>query len=178
VGSGSIRGGINEVPEKLGLNGAQQSRDGQACHVQDSGVPDPFDLQRFLTAQAPVYSTALAEIRAGRKQTHWMWFIFPQLAALGRSPSAKHYGLSGLAEAQAYLDHPILGPRLVACVRALMHVHFRTAHEIFGSPDDLKLRSCLTLFSRAAPREPIFGAALARYFRGEPDRLTLELLTA
>jgi uncharacterized protein (DUF1810 family) len=139
-------------------------------------MSDPFDLQRFRNAQEPVYATALAEIRAGRKQSHWMWFIFPQLAALGRSPTAKHYGLSGLAEAQAYFDHPILGPRLVACVRALMYVHFRTAHDIFGSPDDLKLRSCLTLFARAVPREPIFREALARYFKGEPDPLTVELL--
>ena len=139
---------------------------------------DPYDLQRFITAQAPVYAQALAEIRAGRKQTHWMWFVFPQLAALGRSPTARRYGLSGLAEAQAYFDHPVLGPRLVASVRALMYVHFRTAHDIFGSPDDLKLRSCLTLFSRAVPREPIFGEALARYFAGQPDPLTLELLAA
>jgi uncharacterized protein (DUF1810 family) len=139
-------------------------------------LSDSFDPQRFLTAQAPVYSTVLAEIRAGRKQTHWMWFVFPQLAALGRSERARHYGLSGLADAQAYFDHAILGARLVACVRALTYVHFRTAHEIFGSPDDLKLRSCLTLFSRAVPREPIFAQALEKYFNGEPDPLTVQLL--
>lgn len=139
-------------------------------------VSDPYDLQRFRTAQDPVYATALAEIRAGRKESHWMWFIFPQLAGLGRSPTAQHYGLSGLAEAQAYFDHPILGPRLIACVRALVHVHFRSAHEIFGSPDDLKLRSCLTLFVHAVPREPVFRQALERYYRGEPDPETLRLL--
>ena len=141
-------------------------------------MADPFELQRFLAAQGPVYSSVLVELRAGRKQTHWMWFIFPQLAALGRSPTAKHFGLSGLAEAQAYYDHQLLGPRLVACVRALMHVHGRTAHQIFGSPDDMKLRSCLTLFSRAVPREPMFREALAKYFRGEPDPLTVELLAS
>jgi uncharacterized protein (DUF1810 family) len=135
-----------------------------------------FQLQRFVEAQACVYEGALAELRTGAKRTHWMWFVFPQLAELGRSPTAKFYGLSGLEEARAYLVHPVLGPRLLECVRAILGVSGRSAHDIFGSPDDLKLRSSLTLFARAAPAEPLFGEALEAYFAGEPDPLTLRLL--
>ena len=134
------------------------------------------DLDRFVTAQEPVFATVLAELRAGRKQTHWMWFVFPQLAALGRSPTARFYGLKDLDEARAYVDHPLLGPRLLVCARLVNAVEHRTAHDIFGSPDDLKFRSSVTLFHHAAPNEVAFGEALRKYFGGVQDPLTMELL--
>ena len=137
---------------------------------------DPHDLQRFVEAQRPVHAQALAELRAGRKTTHWMWFVFPQLRGLGRSTTAHHYGIDCLAEARAYLAHPVLGARLRDAVDALLGVHGRSAGEIFGSPDDLKLRSSLTLFGKAAPDETRFAAALERYFDGERDPATLALL--
>jgi len=140
-------------------------------------VSDPFDLGRFLEAQAGCYPRVLAELAAGEKLSHWMWFIFPQLQGLGSSPMARRYALSGLAEARAYLGHPTLGARLRECTGVLLALGGRTAHEIFGSPDDLKLRSCLTLFACASPEEPLFGEALAKYFGGESDPLTLRLLT-
>jgi uncharacterized protein (DUF1810 family) len=139
-------------------------------------MTDPFDLQRFVDAQAPVYGHALAELRRGRKESHWMWFVFPQLAGLGFSPTAQFYGLGSLAEAQAYLAHPVLGPRLREITAAVNAVTGRTAHEVFGSPDDLKFGSSMTLFQAAAPTEPLFQAALAAYFGGAPDARTLELL--
>ena len=133
-------------------------------------------LDRFVEAQAHAYADALAELRDGRKQSHWMWFVFPQLAALGRSATARHYGLSGLAEAQAYLAHPVLGPRLEGCCALLLQVQGRTAEQVFGAVDTLKLRSCLTLFDAAAPARVIFRQCLQQYFAGEPDDLTLSLL--
>jgi uncharacterized protein (DUF1810 family) len=136
---------------------------------------DPFHLQRFVEAQAPVFDQVLDELRQGRKRTHWMWFVFPQLAALGRSVTARHYGIASLEEASAYLAHPLLGPRLRQCCEALTAVPGRSAHEIFGSPDDLKLRSCLTLFQLAGPQEPLFAQCLARYYSGEADPQTLAL---
>jgi uncharacterized protein (DUF1810 family) len=144
---------------------------------------DRYDLARFLEAQARCYERVLAELGAGEKTSHWMWFIFPQVQGLGSSPTARRYALSGLIEAHAYLEHPTLGARLRECTRAVLAVKGRTAHEIFGSPDDLKLRSCLTLFAQAAaaspaPEDRVFGEALARYYRGEPDPLTLRLLTS
>jgi uncharacterized protein (DUF1810 family) len=138
-------------------------------------MSDPFDLQRFVDAQAGAWPAALAELKAGRKRTHWMWFVFPQLKGLGMSPTAQHYGVAGLEEARAYLAHPVLGPRYRAAVAALNGVEGRTAHQIFGSPDDLKLRSSLTLFAQAAD-DPAFREALDRYYRGEPDPATLRLL--
>ena len=138
---------------------------------------DPFDLGRFVEAQAGCYPRVLAELAAGRKVSHWMWFIFPQLQGLGSSPMARRYALSGLAEARAYLGHPTLGARLRECTGVVLALEGRTAHEIFGSPDDLKLRSCLTLFASASPQERVFGETLAKYFGGEPDPLTLRLLT-
>jgi len=137
---------------------------------------DAFDLQRFVDAQARNYDDALAELRAGRKASHWMWYVFPQSAGLGRSAMAQTYAIGSLAEARAYLAHPVLGPRLRDCVAAALAVQGRTAHQIFGSPDDLKFRSSLTLFARAAPGEPLFGQALDRYFGGEPDPATLRIL--
>lgn len=139
-------------------------------------MDDPFDLSRFETAQADVYGQALAELRAGRKRTHWMWFVFPQLKGLGASPTAQFYGLGSLAEARAYLAHPVLGRRLLECTAAVNALAGPAAHEIFGSPDDLKFRSSLTLFQAAAPDEPAFTAALAKYFAGEPDPRTLQFL--
>jgi uncharacterized protein (DUF1810 family) len=139
-------------------------------------MTDPFDLHRFVEAQAGTYATALAELRAGAKRNHWMWFVFPQVAGLGSSPMAQRYAISGAAEARAYLDHPVLGPRLRACVQAMLEVEGRSAREVLGSPDDLKFRSCLTLFREAAPEEPLFAAGLEKYFGGALDPATLEKL--
>jgi uncharacterized protein (DUF1810 family) len=135
-----------------------------------------IDLQRFVEAQADAYETALAELRRGRKTTHWMWFVFPQIAGLGRSSIARFYAIGSLDEARAYVAHPVLGPRLIACVRTVNALEGRTAHAIFGSPDHLKLHSSLTLFARAAPEEPVFAEALAKYFGGRLDTLTLDRL--
>jgi len=137
---------------------------------------DPHDLNRFVTAQSAVYSQVLAELEAGEKRTHWIWFIFPQLKGLGRSPQSEVYGVGSLAEAQAYAQHPILGPRLDQCTRLVHRVDNRTIHQILGSPDDLKFRSSMTLFARAVPHNPIFQATLNKYFNSEPDPNTLDLL--
>ena len=134
-----------------------------------------MNLGRFVEAQAPVHDRALAELKAGRKQSHWMWFVFPQITGLGRSPMAQHYAIQNLAEARAYLAHPLLGTRLRECIRAVLDVEGKTAREIFGSPDDLKFRSSMTLFAHAAPGEELFRAALEKYFDGE-DQLTVEKL--
>ncbi len=141
-------------------------------------MSDPFDLKRFVDAQdaGEAYARALAELRAGRKQTHWMWFVFPQLAGLGASAMAQRYAISGPDEARAYLAHRVLGPRLLACVTAVNAVEDRSAHEIFGSPDDLKFRSCATLFGRISDDPGVFRAALGRYFGGAEDPATLRLL--
>ncbi len=140
-------------------------------------MADPFTLQRFVDAQDRVYAAALDELRRGRKETHWMWFVFPQLAGLGHSPMAQRFAISGLAEARAYLGHPMLGPRLTECTEAVNGVAGRTAHEIFSSPDDLKFRSSMTLFSQASAAGNVFEQALGRYFEGEMDRRTLDLLS-
>jgi len=135
-----------------------------------------MNLQRFLDAQAPVISTVMAELAAGEKRTHWMWFVFPQLAALGRSGTAKFYGLADLDEARAYLAHPLLGERLRACTRTVLAHRGKSAHAIFGSPDDLKFRSCMTLCGLAAPDEPLFGEALAAFYGGQADAATVGLV--
>jgi uncharacterized protein (DUF1810 family) len=140
-------------------------------------APDT-DLQRFVAAQDPVYGQVCAELAAGRKASHWMWFVFPQLRDLGRSATARFYGLASRAEALAYWQHPVLGARLRQCARLVLAVQGRTAHDIFGSPDDLKLRSCMTLFAAVAPEEPVFAQVLQRFFGGEPDPRTLALLGA
>jgi uncharacterized protein (DUF1810 family) len=134
------------------------------------------DVERFVAAQDGVYDTALAELRAGRKRTHWMWFVFPQIAGLGSSPTARRYALCGLDEARAYLAHPVLGPRLREASRALLAVRGRSAEQILGYPDDLKLRSSMTLFARAADDPAVFEAVLERYYDG-PDPRTEDLLT-
>lgn len=141
---------------------------------------DVWDADRFLTAQEPVFATALAELRRGRKESHWMWFIFPQLRDLGRSATARHYGLSGLQEARMYLAHPVLGPRLVQVTEAVLAIQGRSLFEIFGSPDDLKFRSCMTLFSQVIEdqRAYPFTQALERFCQGERDGMTLQLLSA
>jgi uncharacterized protein (DUF1810 family) len=137
---------------------------------------DPFDLQRFVAAQAPVYERVRAELRNGRKHSHWMWFVFPQIAGLGRSAMAQRYAISSLDEAKAYLAHPVLGQRLRECTRLMVQVDGKSAYEILGSPDDMKFCSCMTLFARAAPQDEIFGAALDKYFDGGVDASTLAKL--
>jgi uncharacterized protein (DUF1810 family) len=136
------------------------------------------DLERFVTAQAAGFDTALAELTAGRKRSHWMWFIFPQLRGLGHSPTAQFYGIGALREAQAYYAHKLLGPRLIQCTQAVLESQAPSLHAIFGSPDDLKFRSSMTLFEAAAPEQPVFGLALRRWCDGERDRRTLQLLDA
>lgn len=137
-----------------------------------------FDLERFLEAQEDVYAVALAELERGKKQTHWIWFILPQLRGLGASPMSVTYGISGLAEAIAYLAHPVLGARLRACVEAMLGHPGLTARDILGDVDARKLHSCLTLFSRAAPADALFSQALAVFFAGRPDPKTIELLAS
>ncbi len=136
-------------------------------------MDDPFDLQRFIDAQAPVYGQVLDELGRGCKASHWMWFVFPQIAGLGRSPMAERYAISSLAEARAYLAHPTLGPRLRQCAALVNAVEGRSIRDILGSPDDLKFRSSMTLFAAADLAEPVFRAALDRYFAGEADPATL-----
>jgi uncharacterized protein (DUF1810 family) len=134
------------------------------------------EFEHFVEAQDRVYPDVVAELSAGRKATHWMWFIFPQLRALGRSATAQRYGLQSLEEARSYLTHDVLGARLRECTRLVNAVEGRSAHQIFGSPDDLKFRSSMTLFNRAAPEEPQFREALRKYYAGEEDPSTVELL--
>jgi uncharacterized protein (DUF1810 family) len=135
---------------------------------------DPYDLQRFVAAQdaGGTYDHATAELRSGRKTSHWMWFIFPQVAGLGYSPASQTYAITSLAEARAYLAHPVLGARLIECAEILTRVPGRTAEQIFGEVDALKLRSCVTLFRHAAPGEPVFRQVLDQYFDGIPDSAT------
>jgi uncharacterized protein (DUF1810 family) len=140
------------------------------------GEPDPFDLERFVGAQARVFDGVLAELRSGRKTSHWMWYVFPQLRGLGFSRMADIYGISALAEAVAYAAHPLLGPRLRQCTQLVNEVEGRSALQIFGSPDDLKFHSSMTLFHRASPESGVFEEALRKYFAGAEDRRSLELL--
>ena len=137
---------------------------------------DDFNLQRFVDAQDGVYAGVRAELSAGRKRSHWMWFIFPQVAGLGFSAMAERYAISGLAEARAYLAHPLLGARLRECCALVLAVQGASAHAIFGSPDDMKFRSSLTLFAQAAPDEPLFSDCLRHYYGGQPDQATLDRL--
>ena len=141
-----------------------------------NSADDPFDLTRFVVAQAPVYDTVVEELRGGRKRSHWMWFVFPQLRGLGGSPTAVHYGISSLQEARAYLEHELLGPRLHECTQLVNQVQGRSIAEIFGSPDDLKLRSSMTLFALATDDRQDFLALLDKYYRGQQDPLTLAQL--
>jgi uncharacterized protein (DUF1810 family) len=139
-------------------------------------VSDPFDLRRFVDAQAPVYAAALQELRDGYKRTHWMWFVFPQIAGLSLSPTGRRFALSGLPEAKAYVAHPLLGLRLVECSTVLTQLKETDPVQIFGSIDALKLRSSMTLFSVAEPERAVFVAVLERYFGGATDQATLDLI--
>ncbi len=134
---------------------------------------DPYNLQRFLDAQEPVIAAVLLELKRGRKYGHWIWFIFPQLKGLGRSSTSEFYGISSMAEAKAYLQHPVLGPRLIQCTELVNALEGGDAGEIFGEIDAMKFRSCMTLFARAAPQNGIFSAALQKYFDGQSDSLTV-----
>ena len=137
---------------------------------------DPYDLNRFVQAQEGDYEQALSQIKIGHKSTHWMWYIFPQIDGLAFSSTSKRYSIKSLEEAKAYLGHPILGPRLLECAEAVMRVEGRSATEIFGTPDDLKLRSCATLFACVLPHGSVFDRLLAKYFQGRRDEKTLGLL--
>ena len=138
-------------------------------------MDDPHHLERFLVAQSPVIAQVLAELRAGRKASHWMWFVFPQMRGLGSSSMAEIFGIASLDEARAYLAHPVLGPRLRECCTLMLQVPGRSAQEILGFPDDLKFRSCLTLFTLADPAETLFTQCLDRFYAGQPDPRTLAL---
>ena len=137
---------------------------------------DPFDLARFLKAQEAVYPAALSELKSGRKRTHWMWYIFPQIAGLGTSATSRHYAIQSLREAQSFLAHPVLGSRLRECAEAILAVEGRSASEIFGFPDDRKLQSSLTLFASAAGEDSIFTRLLEKYFGGTQDSETMRRL--
>ena len=137
---------------------------------------DRFNLERFVQAQNQVFQQVTSELRAGKKTTHWMWFIFPQVRGLGRSPTAVEYAISGLDEARAYLAHPVLGARLKECTHLVLQVENRSATQIFGSPDDMKFRSCMTLFAQVSGEDDIFVRALEKYCGGVPDRMTLDRL--
>jgi uncharacterized protein (DUF1810 family) len=166
------RGSASSVPPTLKSINAEALH----CEFKASLVTiDPFDLERFVSAQAQTIDPALDELRAGRKHGHWMWFVFPQLNGLGRSPTAQRYGISSLAEARAYLNHPILGPRLEAAVAAVQTSPAESLGVLFGAPDDLKLRSSMTLFAIAAPEGP-FQKVIDRWCGGEFDIRTLQLL--
>jgi uncharacterized protein (DUF1810 family) len=143
------------------------------------GTADPFDLARFVAAQdtGGSYEHAVAELRAGRKVSHWMWYVFPQIAGLGQSPTSRRYAISSVAEAKAYLAHPVLGPRLLGCAEVLTALSGRTAEDIFGGIDAMKLRSSMTLFRHAAPDQPVFGSVLGQYFGGLPDPATERLIS-
>jgi uncharacterized protein (DUF1810 family) len=140
-------------------------------------MSDAYDLNRFLEAQKPVYERVCSELRTGRKSSHWMWFVFPQIQGLGRSGMAQRFAISSIEEARVYLQHPVLGSRLRECAELVCGVTGRTIHQIFGSPDDMKFRSCMTLFARVDDKEhSVFERALRQYFNGEPDPLTLDLI--
>ena len=137
---------------------------------------DPYDLNRFVEAQKDDYERALSEIVSGRKRTHWMWYVFPQIDGLGFSAISRRFAIKGIEEARAYLDHPVLGPRLIESVEAAIGVDGRSATEIFGSPDDLKLKSCATLFAHILPPGSVFDRLLSKYYSGERDAKTLSRL--
>lgn len=139
-------------------------------------MADPFDLERFVEAQAPVYDHVCRELKAGRKQSHWMWFIFPQIAGLGQSPMSIRFAIGLMDEAKAYLAHAVLGPRIRECAKLALDVEGRTAREIFGPVDEMKFRSSMTLFAKAAPKEDAFQGCLDKYFAGEADPATLARL--
>ena len=140
-------------------------------------MTDRYNLHRFVEAQGTNYDEALSELRAGQKRTHWMWYVFPQLAGLGNSPMSARYSIRSEEEARAYLEHPILGRRLIECAEAVLAIGNKAAHDIFGSPDDMKLRSCATLFAHVSPPGSVFKRILDQYYSSEPDPKTLSLLS-
>jgi uncharacterized protein (DUF1810 family) len=160
--------GTNALEEELTMPTSNQTKE----HA------DPFELARFTTAQEGIYHRALAEIRNGDKRSHWMWFIFPQIDGLGFSSTAKRYAIKSAEEARQYLAHPVLGPRLLECTEAALAVEGRSAFEIFGSPDDFKLKSCMTLFETVAGPDSVFGRVLDKYYQGQRDTRTLDILAA
>jgi uncharacterized protein (DUF1810 family) len=171
---GCGRGGLNAQGIRRNSETGDVER---ALHVSPADHGDSGrDLRRFLDAQADSYDVALDELRRGEKRSHWMWFVFPQLAGLGRSVTARRFALRDLAEARSYLRHPTLGPRLLACTKAVLEVEDRSAREVFGQIDELKFRSCMTLFALVAGPGSPFQQALDKYFAGQADSLTLALL--
>lgn len=140
------------------------------------GHEDPFNLSRFVTAQARIYDEVLAELRSGQKRTHWMWFIFPQIEGLGYSATSRHYAIKSEEEARQYLQHPVLGKRLLECAETVLNIQGRSASDIFGYPDDLKLRSSMTLFAYVTPPQSVFARVLDKYFQGKRDTLTVSRL--
>lgn len=144
--------------------------------MNTGGIDDPYALKRFTSAQERVYEEVLSEIRGGRKQTHWMWYIFPQISGLRHSDTAKHYAIKSVDEAREYMRHPVLGARLRECTEAVLAIEGRAASEIFGSPDDVKLRSSMTLFAVVSGTGSVFHRVLDKYFRGEQDSRTLQIL--
>jgi uncharacterized protein (DUF1810 family) len=143
---------------------------------QSSNAGDLHDLNRFVQAQQGVYERALSEVKSGRKRSHWVWYIFPQFDGLGFSAMSKRYAIKSIAEAKAYLNHPILGSRLIECVEAALSVEGRSVYESFGSPDDMKLKSCATLFAYVSPEGSVFEQLLDKFFNGDRDQTTLNLL--
>jgi uncharacterized protein (DUF1810 family) len=137
---------------------------------------DPYDLERFVHAQAGDYETALLELRSGKKRSHWMWYIFPQFDGLGVSPTSRRYSIKSVDEARAYLAHPVLGPRLLECTEAVLRVEGRSASDIFGYPDDMKLHSCATLFAHVSPERSAFHRIMDKYFDGEKDPKTMQFV--
>jgi uncharacterized protein (DUF1810 family) len=140
------------------------------------GASEPYDLNRFLQAQEGSYERALLEIKSGQKRSHWMWYIFPQIDGLAFSSTAKHYAIKSVKEARAYLEHPVLGPRLRECAEAVLAIEGRTAGDIFGFPDDLKLRSCATLFVHVSPAGSVFERLIEKYYGGARDDKTLHIM--
>lgn len=155
---------------------AKLVKEGAVGKLLSSEAADPFDLQRFVDAQDRAYDTALEELRSGRKRSHWIWFVFPQLQGLGRSPTAMRFSITSLDEARAYLDHPVLGPRLRESARVVAGIQGSSADEIFGWPDNLKVRSSMTLFARATADNADFRTVLDRLYDGVEDEVTVELL--
>ena len=167
------------VSRSLMLCGSHCGRSSFAGRLSELSIAMPnhaVGLQRFVAVQVAVYAEVVSELNAGRKRSHWMWFVFPQLRGLGHSAMATKFGLASAEEALAYWRHPVLGVRLRECVNLVLAVEAKTAYDILGSPDDLKLRSCLTLFEAAVPGEPLFGRALTKLYSGQRDPRTLELL--
>ena len=169
----------SQVPRsmRINLNTVRQSRGSSMTPNRNASDRDhPSDLSRFTKAQESIYRTALSELRSGQKQTHWMWYIFPQIDGLGRSPNSRYYAIKSIEEARQYLTHPVLGPRLLECAETVLSIEGRSISSIFGYPDDLKLRSCMTLFELAADSESVFARVLDRYFHGERDVRTIQLI--